>query len=81
MVVRAALADLESASPDSMLVQSVGELVSGHMSPSCRWNGLERGRSISVQGSSSPGLGREGKMKVCSCWEWQGESRCCGEWE
>ena len=80
VVVKPSLAALESGSPNSMLVQSVGELVSGHMSLSCRWNGLERGRSISVQGLSSPDLGREGKMKVCSCWEWQGESGCCGEW-
>ena len=80
MLVRVAWADLVSVFLDSILVQSVGEPVFGHMSPSRRCNGLERGYSISVRGSPSPGLGRGGKMKVCSCWEWQGDVGDCGEW-
>ena len=54
------MADLESASPSPRLVQSVGETVSGHRSPSRRWNGLERVRSISARGSPSPELGVHG---------------------
>ena len=48
VVVKPALAALESGSPNSMLVQSVGELVSGHSSPSHHWNGLKIVRSISI---------------------------------
>ena len=80
MLVRAAWADLVSAFLDSIPVQSVGEPIFRYMSPSRRWNGLERGCSIFVRGSPSPGLGRGGKMKVCSCWEWQGDVGDCGEW-
>ena len=61
MVVRAALADLESTSPGSMLVQSVGESISGHSSPSHHWNGLKIGRSISIRGLPSLELGLGGR--------------------
>ena len=79
VVVRAALADLGSASPGSMLVQSAGELVSGHRSPSRRWNVPKIGCSIFARGSLSPVLGRGGKLDVCSWWVWQGGSGCFGE--
>ena len=57
VVVRAALADLESASPSSIPMQSMGEPVSEHSSLSRRWNGLKISRSISDRGPPSLELG------------------------
>ena len=61
MVVRATLADLESTSPGSRLVQSLGEPIFGHSSPSHHWNGLKIGRSISIRGLPSLELGLGGR--------------------
>lgn len=60
VVILAALASLEFASPSSMPWPPMGELGCRHSSPSRRWNGLMRDHSIFVLAVPFPELGRGG---------------------